>query len=344
MHTPLVIKYTKNVKSFPWHPSIVYVEEGWNGHKWWMAESPLPPMDMEPYRDRWELPCIHYSDDGVYWNTISNNPIDDIDEEMILAHNYLSDPHLVMRDSILECWYRLSLLNNRTIENNKTILLKKISVDGVNWSERIVVADLRNENDKQKWGSQIISQSLIWADNHYMCWYVDRSGYLNGRKIRYISSMDSVNWEESKECVLCGPLIDPWHIDVQKINGYYQMIIYDLNELTWWESKDGLNFSFVSWVLCPTRKFPYTFYADGLYRACIVYVKKMNTYHVFFSGKLGKHSYIGLLKTEDRKCFYPQNGVKSPFWFWRLFEHVVNISFLKLKCCLKLLLKVVSSL
>lgn len=115
MYTPVQIKNLSSLQPHPWHPSVVYIPEGWNGHKYWMAQTPFPPADVKPYRDRYELPCIHYSDDGIKWNPIISNPIEDLMPEEIEAHNYYSDPHLVLRDGVLECYYRYTMLQNKQL-------------------------------------------------------------------------------------------------------------------------------------------------------------------------------------------------------------------------------------
>ena len=113
-----------------WHPSVVYIPDYFSGHKWWMTQSPYHPrVKLKPYRARWELPCVHYSDDGILWKSIVNNPVDDLTKQQIADENYLSDPHLVYKDGVLELYYRLTLLADKQIQGNKTVLYKKTSAD-----------------------------------------------------------------------------------------------------------------------------------------------------------------------------------------------------------------------
>lgn len=306
MHTPLDITNTPQCQPHPWHPSVVFVAEGWNGHRYWMAQTPFPPMNVAPYRDRYELPCIHFSDDGIHWKAIEENPIVELSEEEIDAHNYYSDPHLMLKDGVLECYYRFSMLQNRQLEGNKTLLLKKTSIDGLHWSGQRVIADLRTKKDVDIWGEQIISQSVVWDGRLYQCWYVDRSSYLQNRIILCTNSYDGVEWQRYKECTIDDPTIDPWHIDVQYYDGKYQMIIYDMWQLWWFESDDGLHFRKVSQILQPTQYFM-DFYSEGLYRACSA--KTDEGIRLYFSAKQKKHSFIGLLETKDRNTFFPVNGM-----------------------------------
>ena len=44
----------------PYHPSVLYFENGFSGYKYWMVQTPCPIGGL-PYRDRWECPCIYFS-------------------------------------------------------------------------------------------------------------------------------------------------------------------------------------------------------------------------------------------------------------------------------------------
>ena len=312
MHTPLIIKNTRNCQDYPWHPSVVYAKEGWNGHRWWMAQTPFPPFEKEPYRDRFELPCVHFSDDGIKWEPIPGNPLEDLFPDEIESHNYYSDPHLVFVDGKLELYYRFTFLKERQLIDNKTLLLKRSSTDGIHWSDRTIIADLRKQEDVDVWGDQIISQAIVLRDGEFRCYYVDRSSYLRGRRILFTESKDGENWSQYRIVELKGAEIDPWHIDVQFYYDKYQMIVYDDGgSLFWFESEDGTLFQLVSEVLRPSKD-RYSFYADGLYRACSV--RTDDDARVFFSAKRKDKTYIGQLQTNDRHHFNPVNGMTMVQW------------------------------
>lgn len=325
MFTPLEIKNTPNCQKFPWHPSVVYVAEGLNGHKWWMAQTPFPPFGMEPYRDRFELPCLHFSDDGIKWRPVPNNPLDDLAQDDIEAHNYFSDPHLVYVDGRLELYYRFTYLKDKQLIDNKTLLLKRTSEDGFHWSEKRIIADLRKQEDIEIWGSQIISHAVVFRDGKYRCYYVDKSSYLTNRSILFTESETGEEWSRYRSVVLEGDRIDPWHIDVQFYLGQYQMIVYDMDKLLWYESEDGIRFHFVSEVLKPSPNRA-SFYTDGLYRACSVIYD--DGIRVYFSAKRKNRTYIGLLQTDDRHMFIPVNGMKLIHWLPVIWKPLVK-SFLK---------------
>ena len=297
MIVPIRILNNKNLPKDVWHPSVVFVPSGWNGHRWWMSETPYSPRHIPPYTDRWELPCIHYSDDGLKWHPIKQNPIDDLTQEDISQHNYLSDPHLVMKDGVMYCYYRYTILENRQLFGNKTILYCKHSTDGENWSERELVADLRKEEDVAIWGEQVISQSILWNEKKeiWECWFVDGSGDKLNRGVRYVWSKDGIHWEKYQQCIVPIKNDLPWHIDVQKYGGEYHMLCYtDNNVLALYTSKDRIDFAYQNVALTPQ---PNTFYWERIYRSCSVFDGKK--YRIYFSGFDGELGRIGMLTTED---------------------------------------------
>src|SRR5699024_10817060 len=115
----------------PWHPTAMYLQNGFAGYKYWLAQSPWP-TGGQPYRDRWEVPIVYKSDDGINWITVAD-PLDDLTETEIENRDYMSDPHMVYRDDIntLEVWYRITRRSDLA-----TSIVRKTTNDGENWSER----------------------------------------------------------------------------------------------------------------------------------------------------------------------------------------------------------------
>ena len=287
-----------------------------------MAQTPFPPFELSPYRDRFELPCVHFSDDGKRWEPIPNNPIDELIPVEIESHNYYSDPHLVFVDGKLDLYYRFTFLKDRQLIDNKTLLLRRSSTDGFHWSDRRIIADLRKRDDIDIWGNQIISQAIVLKNGDFRCYYIDRSSYLTGRSILFTESKDSERWSKYRIVELKGLEIDPWHIDVQFYDGEYQMIVYDdRGNLFWFESEDGVRFRFVSEVLRPSKE-RYSFYADGLYRSCSV--KTEDGVRVFFSAKRKDKTYLGQLKTYDRLHFIPVNGMTMAQWLPSIWKPLIK--------------------
>lgn len=279
-----------NAINQPYHPSVIYREDGFGGHRYWMAQTPYPTLDILPYRDRYELPCIYYSDDGIKWIPI-NNPLDDLTIKEIADRCYFSDPHLVEHNGCLEIFYRFS------DRNGIVTIYKRTSIDGLKWSDRIIIADLHDRTACQIWGKTIISPSLLWRDNKgYECWYVDDTYKNISRQVRYITSKDGFHWSNSKVCVMYGD-IKPWHIDVQRIDGELNMLVYDVDDekLDWYVG-GPTQWHFSRHLLKPSGKRG-DFYETGLYRACLLKVKDI--YRVYFSAHNKECSAIGLLKIDS---------------------------------------------
>ena len=148
----------------PFHPSILYFQNGLFGYKYWMVQTPYP-VNGVPYRDRWKCPCIYYSNDGLNWKTGNSiNPLDNLYSEEISNHDYFSDPHLVYRNDTkeLECWYRITHMDKSQRDRKMqypTYLLRKTTKNGFQWSERELLMDFQCNNSLD---DMVRSPSVIW--------------------------------------------------------------------------------------------------------------------------------------------------------------------------------------
>ena len=310
---PLIIK-TPEGSNQPYHPSVIYIPEGWNGYKYWMAETPYPLGEdgdwkgLPPYRERWENPCVHVSKDGIHWNDFedSQNPIDDLDENNIINKDYFSDPHLVFYKDTLECWYRIS----RT-QRDETYILRKYSADGIHWSERETVIDLQDPAVVREGpGGMIVSPAIQKIGGRYCMWYVNDIG--ESRSICRSFSDDGRNWQKKEYCRLSDTAVVPWHIDVQRIDSIYYMVIYDFRNLTLWSSRDGLFFEKRRLLLAPSPKLG-SFYAGGLYRSALLRDDK--ECKLYFSA-FDKKTAVGLMRGNcpDSLKIYSVSGNKVSFF------------------------------
>ena len=309
INTPLhITNFSKYPVVDTYHPSVVYVEEGWCGHRFWMVQTPYSVIDIKPYNDRYELPCVLFSDDGIHWTSIPNNPIDDLMPEDIAAHNYLSDPHLILKNNQLELYYRYTILKDKQLVGNKTVLYRRVSKNGVDWSEREVIVDLRNENDILIWGEQIISPAIVWHNNQYFCWYIDASSYIEDRHVRFTNSKDGIHWMKSTLCEISNDNVIPWHLDVQYFDGQFQILIFDIDNqiLAHYTSANGIEFENYKLLLRPTNKLC-DYYSESLYRACSVKVK--SEINIYISAHNGERCSIGLWRTKDFSDFIPVRGM-----------------------------------
>ena len=287
MKTPINIEIPKVLPQHPWHPSVVYVPTGWSGHRYWMAQTPYPPFDVKPYKDRWELPCIHYSDDGIHWESIDVNPIDDLTEQQIVSHSYHSDPHLVMRDGVLYCYYRLM-----EDHDTKTTILRKCSKDGIHWSEREII-EIVGEDGIHKI-PEVISPAIIWTGEKWLLYFVDDTFTNLQRGIQVAESEDGRHfvpkgsvWEQQQ--------VKPWHIDVQIIDDKYYLLVHDVDNNSLWlyTSKNGLKYEKEQKILSASHKLS-DFWSHKLYRACLGEVEGKK--NIYFSANDGMASYIGLTR------------------------------------------------
>lgn len=286
--TPIYVDIPSFLPSHPWHPSVVYVSDGWNGHRWWMAETPFPPFNVSPYKDRWELPCIHYSDDGIHWKSIDENPIDDISEEQIKGYDYLSDPHLILVNEVLYCYYRLML-----DRDEQTTIYRKQSKDGCHWSDRELVCSVASAE------REIVSPAIVWEDDRFRMYYVDDTYTNLNRGIQVCESKDGVRFDEPRQVTYpktyqSNPII-PWHIDVQRIGEKVHMVIYDQEQecLFLLQSIDGIHYEIQQKLLQVSKRWGY-FYNQKLYRACFVQADQAS--RVYFSATNGESSHIGLME------------------------------------------------
>ena len=103
-----------------------------------------------------------------------------------------------------------------------------------------------------------------------------------------------ISFGEMRTCSFSGRIVDPWHIDCKKIYDTYVMLVYEFtNELSLWESKDGVAFNFKK-VLIKSSTVCGQFY-HGLYRACMT-ENEYSGWSIYFSYKNSKENGIGIAK------------------------------------------------
>lgn len=311
MKYPVYIHFGKNMKPYPLHPSVVYCENGYAGHKFWMAETPVPPFRMKPYRDRWELPCIHYSDNGLEWFSLQNDPIDDISQEQISKGHFFSDTHLILVNGVMECYYRLYETNGV-----RTAIYRKKSTDMVHWSEREFVVENDDNLPNSKVGHALVSPSFVYKDGEYQMWYVNDEP-INDKRGVSTSILRDGEWQKFQVCTFDKPVY-PWHIDIQYFDGLYHLITYSFeNEIAYYTSKDGVNFDFVQDIIQSSKR-KIDFY-PRLYRACAV--KKEKDILVYFSAIKGYNTSIGLLIRKEDGQIIVVNGrpkMQQKIAYWKM--------------------------
>lgn len=287
---PLNIK-TPDDSNQPYHPSVVFFKNKWNGYRYWMAYTPFP-IGGTLYRDRWEYPCVCVSNDGINWKPVDkNDPLDDLTIEQIKNKDYFSDTHLVYNEEKdrLECYYRLSE-EKYFHDNEKGVwIFRKYTYDGYNWSNREIAKNIDGKAIVYEKYPRI-SPAII-KDENYRMWYVIN---VDGKYTVLTSlSEDGLKWTNGIECKLNGLEVNIWHIDCKFYKNKYYILAYDFSQkLTLWESNNGIDFEYCKTILNASQNVG-SFYKTTLYRACML--KDNENYKVYFSAGNDRKVKIGLM-------------------------------------------------
>jgi hypothetical protein len=160
---------------------------------------------------------------------------------------------------------------------DKMILYRKVSKDGINWSEKeAIITTKRSEKD-------IISPALIYEDGTYKMWYVDVD-----RTLKYTESTDGYNYSEERIIKLSYPIakLTNWHIDVIKTEKGYELLSVayknwkDRNSMNlyYFYSEDNETYSDGIIIMRPSL---ISWDNRGIYRSSMIY--ENGTYYVFYS-------------------------------------------------------------
>ncbi len=159
------------------HPDILYFENGFNGHYFYMVMTPYPYSN-----DHFENPSILVSENGVdfYEEIIGLNPLINAPQ---YGHN--DDPDIMFDTE--KNMFHLYYLETMEPDSQNVILLQ--SKDAINWSkERVIHYDL------QKGDNFIVSPTIIKTKINYYMYYVNLS--LQGHPIQFLNSENGINWEK----------------------------------------------------------------------------------------------------------------------------------------------------
>lgn len=268
-----------------YHPKVLSFENGWNGYKYWMSYTPYPQGD-----DSKENPHIAVSNNLKSWKTLSvkNGGLDDISNDGI-KEQYNSDSHIVYNSDTneLECYWRFV-----DDINNKAIIYRRKTSDGVNWTKKEVTAYSNNRQEKD-----YVSPAIIYENKVYKMWYVDKEN-----TVKYALSTDGANWQDKQTVEInYDENIKTWHLDVIHTENGYEMITVAFDKwanhnkmnLYYTSSTDGINWSKAKTIIEPATK---TNNWDnlGIYRSSFIY--ENNNYYVFYSGTDKQyHHGIGLV-------------------------------------------------
>jgi hypothetical protein len=246
------------------HPSVLFFEQKWNNHKYWMAITPYPSAINE-----FENPTIFCSDDGLRWTEPLgiDNPI----EKVPLETGYNSDVNLFFDNGKLYCFWRgVSIIDPSTgkrIEGRT--LLYRSSIDGVHWSEKKVITSW------DYYGIDLIAPSILKDADSYFCYGVSTGEttpgpYFTNYAIRRTETknIDDIKVDKTLGYNLVnienrpwGEYEEPWHIEAKKFqNKWYILASTTKNNqygsagrLFLGVSNDGINFKFGSKPICSLK-------------------------------------------------------------------------------------------
>ena len=232
------------------HPSVVYVECGWNGADVWMAATPYPTslrVSGEPY----ENTSIFYATTD---STVAPTTFDSIERNPIIykqGAQYNSDPDIFFndKDSIMYVVTR-----KRRGEDYLTRMVIQSSVDGHTWSTPTTLFDTEQ---------LALSPSIIAVNDTTYRIYTfntleNATKTTESMVIWESPSLRNPSFNKVKE-IAWNSRINFWHGDVIKHEGKYYMLFCGTNEDFKWkytrgyvdqakylwfaDSDDGINFN-----------------------------------------------------------------------------------------------------
>lgn len=252
------------------HPKVLFVENGFGGHKYWMAYTPYPNGDY-----LYENPCIAYSDDGIAWTNIAENPLDDPQ-----GNGYNSDTHLIYYNGTMECWYRYVSNGDTRYET----IYRQTSTDGVTWTEKQAVLTSTTAG-----AVHYLSPAVLFDGTTYQMWVVD-SGII---KYYEASASNITSWtlirNYSIDFTDDGLTSSAWHLDVIKDGDTYIMLVMCMvsaSPRNKWSlflctSTDNITYTTPVKVV---QGAPYS-WDEYMYRSSLV--KISGTYRIYYSAMTG---------------------------------------------------------
>ncbi|WP_044893577.1 hypothetical protein [Bacillus alveayuensis] len=264
------------------HPSVIYIPNGWNGYKYWMAFTPYANGDNQT-----ENPSIVVSNDGKNWtlpNGLTNPIIPPINNT-----GYHSDTTLLLSNDqkTLYMYYRTYLYPGH---GNIDKISVTSSTDGVNWTTPIEVLSTDATIERN------VSPAVQFDGEKYLMWTVEILSSPKKIKMWKSDTPDGqFTFVGSSSITLptFSPSQEPWHLDVKKINGYYYLLLNTTEtgtsgtkgNLIFGKSDDGIN-----WKLQNNYLLTYennSEWDSALYRSTFVpYTNETRTkFKMFYSAK-----------------------------------------------------------
>lgn len=288
---PLFIADTFGLNQ-PLHPTVLHFPSGFNGYKYVMVQTPYPQSGNPLYKDRYECPTLHFSNDKINWT--AGILMDDLTEDEITARSYFSDPELVYNSdtNTLECWYRLTHVNARPGESSiGTRLLRKVINTNGTLSSRQV---LMTEAEMTTYAGVVRSQALLYENGVYKMWF---TGYQTSSNVGYgyTATPEIPSSWVFTSVTMTGKTESTWHLDIVRSGtDLYFIDNTTPNNLFLYKSTGSeTNFSFVKVLLQKTLNNK-DYYGQTVYRATGLIVDGL--FSVFVSGWNNAVASIGLME------------------------------------------------
>jgi hypothetical protein len=199
------------------HPDVIHFPGGWNGFRYWMADTPYPGGN-----DRLENPSILASNDGLHWSVPpgATNPLVPAPP---CDHN--NDPDMLYNAATGELWMyyldtrravRCGAHQGQPYYNHNYLKLIR-STDGVHWTAPVVVVDWSLATEPL-----YISPSIVKQGTTFYLWAVNSAT----ATVRTAQSANGLSFGSSQAVNLANPA---WHFDVEYLpdrNEYWMFLDY----------------------------------------------------------------------------------------------------------------------
>lgn len=213
------------------HPSVYYNQNAWSGYEYWMAYTPYPSANSQL-----ENPSIAVSHDGNTWITPDGlaNPVVPV---AVGGVNYNSDPNITVGiDGLMYLFWRTV-----GVPTAGETWYCRTSSNGLTWSDPAVVRE-----DSQAVRRLLSPSFSQLADGSWVAYAVDIVPKPYSVVRLQATTLSGLGTASPQPVKISGNAVQPWHIDVHRVAGEWQMLVQDGGasggDLWAAVSADGLNF------------------------------------------------------------------------------------------------------
>ena len=207
------------------HPSVLYFASGWNGYKYWMANTPFPGGNVA-----YENPCMLVSNDGNTWiappgltNPITPTP----------GGGHYNDTEIVMSVD------GLTMFLYYGFAGGGGVIYVKSSTNGTTWSAASAVLSGGS--------TDFLSPAVLYDGTQFVMYYINSTPTPAVLNRRTCATPDGT-WSAAANCPVTGIPSDNqiWHLSVVKrgevYHGFFTMELAT-HPLYFGHSVDGINWT-----------------------------------------------------------------------------------------------------